>query len=65
MSDLKLLLHYAQILRGVALGFETRALTEVEGEDRRFSEGIAEGLLIAVAALEGAANETALAQEHA
>jgi hypothetical protein len=63
-DPIQLVLHQAQLLRGVALGFETRALSEVEGEDRRFSEGIAEGLMIAVAALEGVANTTALLQEH-
>jgi hypothetical protein len=63
-DSLQVLLHQAQLLRGVALGFETRALSEVQGEDRRFSEGIAEGLMIAVAALEGVANTTAVLQEH-
>jgi hypothetical protein len=63
-DSLQLLLHQAQLLRGAALGFETRALSEVQGEDRRFSEGIAEGLMIAVAALEGVANTTAVLQEH-
>jgi hypothetical protein len=63
-DSLQVLLHQAQHLRGVALGFETRALSEVQGEDRRFSEGIAEGLMIAVAALEGVANTTAVLQEH-
>jgi hypothetical protein len=63
-DSLQVLLHQAQLLRGVALGFETRALSEVQGEDRRFAEGIAEGLMIAVAALEGVANTTAVLQEH-
>jgi hypothetical protein len=63
-STIQLVLKQAALLRGVAIGFETRALSEVQGEDRRFAEGIAEGLMIAVAALEGVANTTAVLQEH-